>query len=110
LTDGKIYPFLIRRVLFPLLVLLPPVAVALATNQVDILVGITGSYAGSAIQYFIPVALVYCGRKEVQKRFGSVNNYSHTSPFKHVAWLIGLIIWAVACVVFVTVKHVTTGQ
>jgi len=106
LSDGKTYPFLLDRVLFPLLVIVPPVAVALGTNQIEFLVGITGSYAGTGIQYFIPVALVYCSRKAIAQTFGARAQHSLSSPFRHGAWLVLLITWAVACIVFVTYKNV----
>ena len=43
--------------------LLPPMALAFATNSLEFLVGITGSYAGAGIQYVVPALLVYNGRK-----------------------------------------------
>ncbi|KAL3202355.1 hypothetical protein MRX96_042520 [Rhipicephalus microplus] len=67
---------LVERFFFPLLALLPPIAVALATESVEFLVGFTGSYAGAFIQYIIPVALVHQGKE------------------------------AVACVTLVTVNHI----
>ncbi len=43
---GRMYSWCTRRCIFPLLALVPPVAVALATDSLELLVGITGSYAG----------------------------------------------------------------
>lgn len=107
LTEGREYHFLIDKVLFPLLVLLPPVAVAIGTNEIEFLVGITGSYAGAALQYFIPVALVFYGRRTIKQTFGVGAYHKAVSPFKHWAWLVVLSIWALACIVFVSVKHLT---
>ena len=107
LTEGRTYHFLIDRILFPLVVLLPPVAVAIGTNEIEFLVGITGAYAGAALQYFVPVALVYFGRKTIAQTFGIRAYHKAVSPFKHVAWLIILTIWAIACIVFVTYKNVS---
>jgi hypothetical protein len=44
------YSWFTRSCVFPLLALLPPVGVAFATNSLEFLVGITGSYAGTGIQ------------------------------------------------------------
>ena len=63
LTDGRMYSYWIRNFLFPVLALLPPTAVAMVTNSLEFLVGITGSYAGAGIQYVVPAALVYYARQ-----------------------------------------------
>jgi hypothetical protein len=42
------YSWCTRKCIFPLMALLPPVGVAYATNSLEFLVGITGSYAGNA--------------------------------------------------------------
>lgn len=105
LKEGRHYPFLVNRIVFPLLVLIPPVGVALATNEVGVLVGITGSYAGAAIQYFVPISLVFFARRTISKTFGATLHHNAMSPFKHVAWLIVITVWALACVAFVTVKY-----
>ena len=39
------------------LAVLPPALVALATDDLGILVTVTGAYAGAGIQYIIPVCL-----------------------------------------------------
>lgn len=46
----------------PFVVILPPVCVALWTANIGFLVGFTGAFAGSAIQYIIPALLVYRAR------------------------------------------------
>lgn len=97
---------LVERFFFPLLALLPPIAVALATESVEFLVGFTGSYAGAFIQYIIPVALVHRARKQVLEALGLGVENQHASPFRHGAWLIFVLVWAVACVTLVTVNHI----
>lgn len=97
---------LVERFFFPLLALLPPIAVALATESVEFLVGFTGSYAGAFIQYIIPVALVHQARKQVLEALGLGVENQHASPFRHGAWLIFVLVWAVACVTLVTVNHI----
>ena len=32
------------------------------------------------------------------------------SPFKHVAFVIFVLVWAVTCIVFVTYNHIVTGK
>ncbi|GFO04325.1 transmembrane protein 104-like [Plakobranchus ocellatus] len=93
---------LTRRILCPLLALLPPIAVALGTNQVEVLVGITGSYAGAGIQYVIPAALVWLARKDF---VAIVGGYQHRSPFAHKGWIILTFAWTCIAVAFVTVNH-----
>ena len=44
---GRMYSWCTRKVVFPLMALIPPVVLALATNSLEFLVGITGSYAGA---------------------------------------------------------------
>ncbi|CAN8002684.1 unnamed protein product [Ixodes hexagonus] len=90
----------------PLVALIPPIAVALATESVEFLVGFTGSYAGAVIQYVIPVALVYRARRQVLEALGLGVRNQHASPFRHSAWLWFVLIWAGACVTLVTVNHI----
>lgn len=98
------YNYLLRRVLFPLLALVPPVAVTFFTDSVESLVSFTGSYAGTGIQYIIPIALVYSARKTCKSLLGGgiVNEYQ--SPFRSTVWLICVLVWAITCVVLVSVK------
>lgn len=104
-TPSRLHTALERLVL-PLVVLLPPIAVALATESVEFLVGFTGSYAGAVIQYIIPAALVYRARRLVLDALGLGVKNQHASPFRHTAWLVFVLVWAVACVLFVTVNHI----
>ncbi|XP_041473627.1 transmembrane protein 104-like isoform X1 [Lytechinus variegatus] len=110
LHENRLYHWTIKRLLFPTLVLVPPIAVAFATTNVTLLVGITGSYAGAAIQYLIPVFLVYYARKKTERTMGKRwVLHQHMSLFRHKIWLILIIIWAIFCLVFVTVDHVLEG-
>ncbi|XP_030840130.1 transmembrane protein 104 isoform X2 [Strongylocentrotus purpuratus] len=110
LHENKLYHWTIRRLLFPTLVLVPPIVVAFVTTNVTMLVGITGSYAGATIQYLIPVFLVYCGRKKTERMMGKRwILHQHMSPFRHRIWLVLIIIWAIFCLAFVTVDHVLEG-
>ncbi|CAG5114534.1 unnamed protein product [Candidula unifasciata] len=99
-------PWYVPKVVCPLLVLIPPVAVALGTNKVEVLVGITGSYAGAGIQYVIPAVLVLLARRDTLAVAGG---YLHRSPFSHRAWVILTLIWACICINFVTVNYIISN-
>ena len=109
---GKNYHFCINRILIPLLAIIPPMCLALATDNVEILVGITGSYLGAGIQYVIPATLVLCARKHVSTLDMGHDDYPshvHVSPFKHSIWAVTVLLWAVICVGFVTVNFAIHG-
>lgn len=93
--------------MFPLLALLPPTVIAMVTHSLELLVGITGSYAGAGIQYIVPAALVYQARQQAGSSLGVgvVNHYK--SPFRHTFWVVFVQIWAFTCIVFVTWNHVS---
>lgn len=92
----------------PLITLIPPLSISLITHDLQLLVGITGSYAGVAIQYIIPSCLVYFGRKEAIKVFRKNYQFKHSfaSPFKNKFWVFFLLLWANLSVIFVTVNHI----
>jgi amino acid permease len=96
-------PWYIPKIVCPLLVLIPPVAVAIGTNKIEFLVGITGSYAGTGIQYVIPAVLVMLARKDILAAGGG---YIHRSPFSHKGWVILTLVWSCICVIFVTVNYI----
>jgi hypothetical protein len=85
---------------FPLLAILPPFAIALFVEDVQVLVSVTGSFAGSGIQYLIPIFLVYHARRTCN---GMRNPYA--SPFKHVAWLWLVLLWSITSIIFVMVNY-----
>lgn len=109
LTEGRMYSYWTRNVLFPLLALLPPIGVALATHSLEFLVGITGSYAGAGIQYIVPAALVYYARQESRTALGVGVRNHHKSPFRSVFWVVFVQLWAVTCIVFVTWNHIASA-
>ncbi|XP_077979470.1 transmembrane protein 104-like isoform X2 [Glandiceps talaboti] len=106
--EGRKFSWLVDRIVFPMITILPPIGVAFYTHDLELLVGVTGSYAGVGIQYLTPAFLVYCSRKELSKYYGHRLENKHTSPFKHKIWVIFVIIWAIASVIFVTVNHILT--
>ena len=101
-SRGGLSP-VITRVVCPLLALLPPMSVAVITNKVGVLVGITGSYAGTVIQYIIPASLVYLARQDFVSKVGT---NQHRSPFSHTGWIVLTLTWTFVAIIFVTVNHI----
>lgn len=106
LTEGRRYSYWTRTLLFPLLSLIPPTCVAMATHSLEFLVGITGSYAGAGIQYIVPAALVYYAREESRSALGVGVRNHHKSPFKSGFWVVFVLLWAATCILFVTWNHI----
>ena len=96
--------WLIDRIVFPLLAMIPPLIIAFFTMDVELLVGITGSYAGVCVQYLIPVGLVFASRRVISRERGEYKN-PHKSPFSHWILLICVIIWSVICLILVTIDR-----
>jgi len=96
----------------PLITLIPPFIISMITLDLQFLVGITGSYAGVAIQYVIPSCLVYFGRREAIRTFREnfQNLHSYSSPFKHKYWVFFVLLWSVVSVIFVTTNHIISGS
>lgn len=98
------YNFFMRKLCFPLMAIVPPFLVALGARSLSGLVGFTGSYAGTGVQYLVPIGLVYSARKQC----GSIPALRHEnqfqSPFKSNLWLIFILLWSIACVVLVSVN------
>ncbi|KAG2460816.1 TM104 protein, partial [Polypterus senegalus] len=105
---GGTYPWVVDRVVFPLITLVPPIIVAFCTHDLETLVGITGAFAGTGIQYIIPACLVYFGRKDVGLTYGDAADNKHRSPFHHVFWVWFVLVWAGSCLMFVTANIVLT--
>jgi hypothetical protein len=98
-------PQLLPQIIFPLLAILPPTAVAMTTTDLSILVGITGTYAGAGVQYIIPAFLVGAARKCSKRALGfSSSECKFASPFKGNGWLGFILVWSVTCVILVTVN------
>jgi len=105
LTEGRRYSYWTRSFLFPLLALLPPTLVAMATHSLEFLVGLTGSYAGAGIQYVVPAALVYHARQQTTQAIGVGVRNQHRSPFSSIYWVWFVQAWAATCVILVTWNH-----
>ncbi|XP_046458221.1 transmembrane protein 104-like [Daphnia pulex] len=105
------YNFFVRRLLFPLLALIPPTVLAIITSDISFLVGITGSYAGAAVQYIIPALLVFYARKAIKKEFllEPVRN-AFASPFRHTCFVLFVLLWSCASIGFVTYNHLMADK
>ncbi|KAK3908736.1 Transmembrane protein 104-like protein [Frankliniella fusca] len=98
------YPWIVQRLLFPFLSVIPPVLVALISENLEILVRITGSFAGAGIQYIIPALLVLFARREVQKLPSGESENVFASPFQGTVWVVVVLLWAIACILLVFFK------
>lgn len=96
-------PWVIRHLLLPVVAVVPPVLLAMVTENLETLVGITGSYAGVGIQYIIPAALVLTARASRPTELRNINN-DFASPFASMAWPVLVIVWAVVCICLVTIN------
>ena len=109
LTEGRRYSYWTRKAVFPLLALVPPTAIALATHSLELLVGVTGSYAGAGIQYIVPAALVFHARQQTTNQLGVGVTNHYKSPFSNTLWVVFVQLWAVTCVIFVTWNHISAA-
>ncbi|KRG07370.1 transmembrane protein 104 homolog isoform X2 [Drosophila mojavensis] len=97
------YSILIRA-LFPFLSILLPFCITYFTENLSILVVITGSYAGVGIQYVIPVCLVYYSRVTCSELLGSGIKNQFQSPFQSNIWLLMVLAWSVLSVFLVSIN------
>ncbi|XP_045462797.1 transmembrane protein 104 homolog [Harmonia axyridis] len=105
LDRNTTYGFFVRRLLFPTVVILPPVFIALTTHNLKKLVEVTGSYPGVFVQYVFPVFLAYSARKFCRRTFGNVEN-RFSSPFRGNFWFVLVLAWAVVCMGFETYNFI----
>lgn len=105
----EFYGFFVRRIVFPLMAIVPPLIITLNTENINSLVRFTGSYAGAGIQYLIPVALIYLARRKTQFILGSSNSLNpYQSPFRHPAWLVAVMVWTGISVTLVSFTFLWT--
>ncbi|XP_058058971.1 transmembrane protein 104 homolog [Anopheles bellator] len=107
-TQVDLEPYMVccHRTFFAMLAILPPVMVCFFTESVSNLVGFTGCYAGTGIQYLIPLALVWSARRRCDNMIGRGIVNQFRSPFKGNLWLALVFGWTVACLVLVTLDLV----
>jgi len=105
LIKEREYPFVVDRIFFPLLAVVPPIAIAYATTNVEVLVSLTGSFPGVGVQYIIPVALAYFARKKFHKQFHSYKN-KHKSPISFIVVFVTILVWAAASIIMIIVNDI----
>lgn len=98
------YNYCLRKVIFPILTIVPPICVTMFTENVSNLVGFTGGYGGAAIQYLIPIALVYSARRTCRNLLGNGVKNDYASPFKSNFWIFLIFIWTIFCVILVSIN------
>lgn len=103
LKREKPFPFLVDRIVFPLIAITPPIVIAFATENVEVLVSITGSFPGVGVQYIIPATLAFAGRYIIKKRFKEYNN-KYRSPFGHYVFFAFVLVWTVISIILIIVE------
>ena len=83
----------------------PPIFTAFCTENVALLVGLTGAYAGLGIQWIIPSTLVFCLRRELETIITKDQN-PFRSPFSHRYWITFILSCAYAMIFLVTMSHI----
>jgi hypothetical protein len=96
--------FFVRRMLFPLMAVIPPFIITFNTENVESLVSFTGCFAGNFIQYGFPIALVYFARKTCRNVLGCGIINDFRSPFQNNLWIIMLVTWSCVSLVLVSMK------
>lgn len=114
LKKDETYNICLQKLIFPILAVLPPYLIAMSTTNLSVLVNITGSYAGAGIQYLIPVFLVYYARRQTEETIGQGITNKFASPFTSVTCLVFIILWAIVCMLLVTInlidKHLSVKE
>lgn len=96
------YSIFTRRMLFPLLTIIPPFIITFNTENVLNLVSFTG-LGGMGIMYIVPVFLVYSARILCSKTLGQGIPNEFSSFFRSNSWLLMIFIWTCLSLVFVTI-------
>ncbi|XP_022121159.2 transmembrane protein 104 homolog [Pieris rapae] len=100
------YNFVLRKLIFPIVAVVPPLLLTYFLEDISVLIKFTGSYAGTGIQYLIPTFLVLSARRHCANLLGLgvVNKYK--SPFSNVAWAVFVLLWSFICIILVSVNMI----
>ena len=99
------FHFLVDRIVFPLVALIPPFSIAFATQQTDLLVGVTGAFPGVGVQYIIPLTLAFMAQRTLKKNYGIYQN-KYKSPLSHYIVFIIVLVWSIVSVIFMFVQMI----
>eukprot|EP01104_Vermistella_antarctica_P013986 TRINITY_DN432_c0_g1_i3.p1 TRINITY_DN432_c0_g1~~TRINITY_DN432_c0_g1_i3.p1 ORF type:complete len:481 (+),score=73.03 TRINITY_DN432_c0_g1_i3:143-1585(+) len=91
----------LRQIVFALVSVLPPLAIAFADIDLTLIVTITGSYPGLCVMFLVPMLLVFFGRRKVTKHHGDIRSNPFASPFHQIGWIILISVWVVSAAVIV---------
>ncbi|XP_037302387.1 transmembrane protein 104 homolog [Manduca sexta] len=97
------YNFLLRKLLFPVITVVPPLLLTYYLEDISVLIEFTGSYAGTGIQYLMPTFLVVSARRHCIGLLGLGVENKYKSPFANAAWAIFVLLWSFMCIVLVSV-------
>ncbi|KYQ91920.1 transmembrane protein [Tieghemostelium lacteum] len=97
----SVRPF-IRNVIFSLFSSFTPICVAFITKNVDMMVSITGSYAGLGIMFLMPVAISFFSNRKLAREY-SIEN-SRKSKFSNNFFYILIIVISVASLVLASIN------
>ena len=106
LRGDKPFHWSINRFIFPLLALIPPIAIAFGTYRVDLLVSITGSYPGIGVQYVIPATLALAGKYVITKKMGLKYENRYKSPFSYVVFFVVIFLWTIVSIGLIITENV----
>lgn len=96
----------INRFVFPLLALVPAIALAFATTNVQLLVSVTGSFPGIGVQYVIPATLAFAGKYIITKKLNLEYKNKYKSPFSFIFFLVLVLVWTGVSVVLIVTEDV----
>ncbi|KAI9907280.1 hypothetical protein PsorP6_004729 [Peronosclerospora sorghi] len=119
--SSGLYAFLETN-MYALVALLPPLVVAFFTEDVSMLVGFTGAYAGLGIQWIVPTFLVFCLRRRLAVEWKQMqpmevvethpgpatargNKNQFASPFAHQTWLYLVFGFSLVSIALITITH-----
>ena len=102
----KPFPWLIDHILFPFMAILPPLGIAFATTNIEVLVSITGSFPGVGVQYVIPATLAFAGKYIITRKLNVEYHNKHKSPFSHIVFFVIIILWTAISIVLIIADDV----
>lgn len=98
-------PFVVDRLLLPLLALTPPLIIACVTQNIELVGSIMGSFSGIFIQCVIPAVFIIVARYKIKKVLGVYNN-PYKTPLSHIGVVIIIIVWSIISVIMMSVNLV----